>query len=199
VRRDAGTSRNSSGAWFDLPAETHAFSAAGAATGMAPSHRASSMTAFPVSVPPSASPLLPALLRCHPHSTRLVHHGCLLGVSLISQATNLIEAVSEFLLASRCVLANYHHTGLGESEATGEGASRLQAPVARRRVVPSSVLFMHLDAGNHSTVFPPCQSLQLADCGFCRRGPGGWVYPPNSPPQQWTIAFLFHEAAHYTR
>jgi hypothetical protein len=36
----------------------------------------------------------------------------LLGVSLESQATNPIETVSEFLLASRCVLANYHHSSL---------------------------------------------------------------------------------------
>jgi hypothetical protein len=86
---------------------------------MPPLHRASSMTAVPATVHGSAlcgvpldPPQRPSCAVTHTRQGSSIM-AYLLGVSLESQATNPIETVSEFLLASRCVLANYHHSSLG--------------------------------------------------------------------------------------
>ncbi|KAF2024926.1 hypothetical protein EK21DRAFT_93693 [Setomelanomma holmii] len=80
-----------------------------------------------------------------------VNGGLSVGVTLPSQASKVVDAVSELLLASGYRLAVFIHSHVGESEASGEPASsRASAmPGYGEVVLYRSLAVMHLDVEHH--------------------------------------------------
>lgn len=106
----------------------------------------------------------------------------------------MVEAVSEFLLASRCALAVAHHAQ----------RPRIRGPqrawlLACKRPLQNVVLYRHLvfhasgrwQSQLPGTVFPPRHFVQLADYVF-RISEGGPPLPTRPPQQQqgWLSRFI---------